>query len=171
MRGQATYQDVLNAPKNMTAELVDGELFLTPRPPIRAKRLSSALAMCIGGAYDRGHGAPGNWWILRLVEVHLAIDTRFVDVAGWRRERMPVLPTDFYPTVSPDWICEEPPPSSYRGEVPWAWYVEPVQRSVEIRKLIGGELSLIAKYEGNAKFRAEPFMEVEIDLGSIWGER
>ena len=28
------------------------------------------------------------------------------DVVGWRRERMPELPTTDYVTLAPDWACE-----------------------------------------------------------------
>ncbi len=32
---RATYEDVLNAPENKVAEILDGELFLSPRPASR----------------------------------------------------------------------------------------------------------------------------------------
>ena len=40
---RATYQDLLNAPDNLTAELVDGELFLSPQPAVPHSRFASAL--------------------------------------------------------------------------------------------------------------------------------
>ena len=45
---RATYEDVLNAPENKVAEILDGELFLSPRPALRhagaqASRSSAAL--------------------------------------------------------------------------------------------------------------------------------
>ena len=36
---QATYEDVLSAPDNKVAEILDGELFLSPRPAPRHSRL------------------------------------------------------------------------------------------------------------------------------------
>jgi len=178
----ATYQDLLRAPDNLIAELVDGELFLSPRPSGPHANFASVLGMDIGTAYHRGRGGPGGWWIIDEPEIHFATSERVVvpDIAGWRRERMPTLPEDHRFTVTPDWVCEVFSPSTYRWdrdvklalyaehEVPWAWYVHPVKQWVEIRKLIGGELSLIERYESNVTFRAEPFTEVEIDLGSIW---
>jgi len=35
IREHATYQDLLKVPDNMVAELIDGELFASPRPRIR----------------------------------------------------------------------------------------------------------------------------------------
>ena len=34
---RATYEDVLNAPENKVAEILDGELFLSPRPAPRPR--------------------------------------------------------------------------------------------------------------------------------------
>ena len=36
---QATYDDVLNAPEHKVAEILDGELFLSPRPAPRPRRV------------------------------------------------------------------------------------------------------------------------------------
>src|ERR671911_1441320 len=67
---RATYEDVLNAPENKVAEILDGELFLSPRPSPRHLVASSRL----GGAlvpFDEGQGAPpGRWWILDEPELH-----------------------------------------------------------------------------------------------------
>ena len=181
-REWATYQDLLNAPDDLTAELVDGELFLSPRPAGPHNRFASVLGMDVGSAYDRGRGGPGGWWIVYEPEIHFEYNKRAVvpDIAGWRREHMPVIPSDHRYIVSPDWLCEVLSPSTYRWDretklplyaryaVPWVWYVEPVKRYVEILPLENDDSTLAARYEGDAKFRAEPFTEIEIDLGSIW---
>jgi hypothetical protein len=65
---RATYEDVLNAPENKVAEIVDGGLFLSPRPGPRHAVASSRL----GGAlqrFDDGPGGPGGWWILVLTRL------------------------------------------------------------------------------------------------------
>ena len=49
-RRRATYEDVLAAPENMIAEVLDGELHLQSRPRRRHLRTASALA--------RVNGAP-----------------------------------------------------------------------------------------------------------------
>jgi len=177
-REWATYQDLLNAPDNLVAELVDGELFLSPRPAGPHNQFASGLGYYVIGHYNRG--GPGGWWIVYEPEIHFAVDERAVvpDLAGWRRERMPAHPVDHRYTVVPDWVCEILSPSTYRWDrdtklplyahygVPWAWYAHPTKHYVEILQLVDGDW--VAKHEGDAKFRAEPFMEVEIDLGSIW---
>jgi len=42
---RATYEDVLNAPDNKVAEIVDGELFLSPRPAPRHALAHSELEL------------------------------------------------------------------------------------------------------------------------------
>jgi hypothetical protein len=93
-RGLATYEDLREVPENMTAELVDGGLFLSPQPAGPHNRFSSALGMDIGSTYDRGRGGPGGWWLIDEPEIHFAVNVRVVvpDLAGWRRERMPMYP-------------------------------------------------------------------------------
>ena len=92
VRRPATYQDVLDAPEHMVAELIDGALHLSPRPPSAHAWPSSTLRHQLWRPFDRGEGGPGGWWILDEPELHLGPDVLVPDLAGWRRERMPDLP-------------------------------------------------------------------------------
>src|SRR5512141_1126878 len=67
---RATYEDVLNAPENKVAEILDGELFLSPRPATRHALAHSVLGMSIGIPFHKGVGGPGGWWILDEPELH-----------------------------------------------------------------------------------------------------
>ena len=81
----------LTAPETVVAEVVDGELSLTPRPrprhAIAAVRLSGRLDGKNRGGDDVE--GPGTWVILIEPELHLgqAPDIVVPDIAGWRRER------------------------------------------------------------------------------------
>ena len=55
--------------------------------------LSSMLTVEVGGPFDRGRGGPGGWWIVVEPELHFGEDVLVPDLAGWRRERMPVFPS------------------------------------------------------------------------------
>src|SRR5512147_1666848 len=103
---RATYDDVLNAPENNVAEILDGELFLSPRPAPRHSVAESALGAVLFDPYHRGRGAPGGWWILDEPELHLGEDGVVPDIAGWRRERMGTIPDEAYFSLAPDWACE-----------------------------------------------------------------
>ena len=106
--GRATYQDVLDAPANRVAEIVDGALYVSPRPPALLALAKTVLAARLGHAFTRHHSDQGRWRIMHEPELHLGEDILVPDVAGWRRERLPTLPeTDTWDEViAPDWVCE-----------------------------------------------------------------
>ena len=144
---QATYDDVLNAPDNKVAEILDGELFLSPRPAPRHALATSRLLSFLGDPFDQGRGGPGGWWILVEPELHFGKHVVVPDIAGWRRERMPSVPDVAWLALAPDWICEVLSPSTARIDrarklriyaeagVAHAWLVDPIQRTIEVFQL------------------------------------
>ena len=92
-RRPATYQDVLDAPADMVAELVGRRAAPAPAPGAEARAgRASSLGVRLGGPFDFGEDGPGGWVILDEPELHLGADVLVPDLAGWRRERMPRLP-------------------------------------------------------------------------------
>src|SRR5437867_2969798 len=89
---RATYEDLLKVPDDKVAEIVDGVLYVSPRPAVPHAVAASALGGQLWGPFDRGRGGPGGWWILDEPELHFGEDTVVPDLAGWRRERMPEAP-------------------------------------------------------------------------------
>src|SRR6266540_3344871 len=181
MKTGATYEDLVRLPENMIGELIDGELYASPRPSGPHTRFTSALGMLIGSRYDLGINGPGGWWILDEPELHLGRHVLVPDIGGWRRERMPQIPTSHIFSIAPDWVCETISPGTARldrqkklpiyaeHEVSYAWLADPLQRTLEILQLVGSRWTLLAIYGGNDVFSAEPFPLVEIDLAVIWG--
>jgi hypothetical protein len=55
-RRRATYEDVLAAPSNKVAEIIDGELHLSPRPALPHSAAASALGEELGPPFKRGRG-------------------------------------------------------------------------------------------------------------------
>ena len=111
---RATYTDVLNAPKNKVAKILDGELFLSPRPSPRHSVTSSRLGRALG-PFDEGPGGPGGWWILDEPELHFGDCVVVPDLAGWRRERLPTMPEEAFEALELElgllWL-DAPAPSS-----------------------------------------------------------
>jgi Uma2 family endonuclease len=108
-RRRATYEDLTQVPEHMVAEIIDGELYASPRPASPHARSASVMGGDLGGPFDRPPGgpeAPGGWWILDEPELHLGPDVMAPDLAGWRRERMPRIPDVAYFEQAPDWVCE-----------------------------------------------------------------
>lgn len=177
---RATYQDVLDAPSHMVAEIVDGTLYTQPRPGPRHSLASSELGICIGPPFHKGRGGPGGWWILFEPEVHLGEDILVPDIAGWRRERMLELPTTAYFTLAPDWVCEVLSPSTRaldlggkrtvyaREGVTYLWLVDPGARSLETFMLRRTEWVLMDTLFDDAPVSLPPFEAISFSLGDLW---
>ena len=181
-RRPASYQDVLDAPPHMVAELVRGALSLQPRPRPKHARASSTLGMDIGGPFDRGRDGPGGWWILDEPELHLGENVVVPDLAGWRRERMPKLPEEAFFTLAPDWVCEVLSPSTRaldlvdkraiyaEAGVAHLWLVDPDARTLEVFALREGAWVLRLAEAGASEVRAEPFEAVALPLSALWAD-
>jgi len=120
--------------------------------------------------------------ILDEPEVHFGRHVLVPDLAGWHRSRMPRLPATAYFTITPDWVCEVISPSTasldrvkklaiYAGEgVRHAWIVDPLARTLEVLNLEVGRWVITATHAGDAVVRVEPFGEIELELGALWGD-
>jgi Uma2 family endonuclease len=177
----ADYQDVLNAPPHMVAEVFGGELHLQPRPAKPHAAAATALGEELGPPFKRGRGGPGGWIILDEPELHLAADILVPDLGGWRVERMPELVDDdpFF-TLAPDWVCEvlSPRTAKYdrsdkmaiyaREAVRWLWLVDPLQRTLEALRNEDGKWYLQGTWRDEARVRVEPFNAIELELAVLW---
>jgi Uma2 family endonuclease len=178
----ATYQDILDAPKNMIAEVINGTLRLHPRPAAPHCAAASALGEELGPPFKRGRGGPGGWIILDEPELHLGTDILVPDLGGWRRERMPKIPANAHFTLPPDWGCEvlspgtrkedrtEKLPIYARAGVNHAWLVDPLARTLEVLRLERERWTILATWADEAKVRAEPFDAIELDLSILWAD-
>ena len=61
LKRPATYDDLRGLHDHLVAEILDGELFASPRPALRHARAAAALGVEIGGPFDQGRGGPGGW--------------------------------------------------------------------------------------------------------------
>jgi Uma2 family endonuclease len=178
---RATYEDVLNAPENMVAEILDGELFLSPRPAPRRAVAASRLGRVLG-PFDDDPGGPGGWWILDEPELHFGEHVVVPDLAGWRRERMPAIPDEAFFSLAPDWVCEVLSPSTARIDrtrklriyagagVAHAWLVNATERTLEALRLRDGAWTIVAVFGDADTVSAEPFGDVPLELGRIWAD-
>ena len=183
-RPKATYQDVLDAPPRMVAEVVDGALYTHPRPAPPHAATGSALGGELFSPYQKGRGGPGGWRILDEPELHFGAppdeDILVPDLAGWRRERMPELPDAAYFALPPDWVCEILSPSTRhldlgrkreiyaREGVPHLWLIDPDARALEAFVLREGNWKSIAILSDDAPVSLPPFEAVGFPLDSLW---
>lgn len=186
VKRRATYEDVLAAPEHMTAQVIDGELHLHPRPARRHLRSASALGATLFGAFDAGGSGPGGWVIIHEPELHLGSppDILVPDLGGWREERYPGGDAEDAPffEVAPDWVAEilsestarvdrvRKLPIYAREKVPHVWLVDPRDRTVEVFRLGPEGYVLATTWGGDAPASLEPFAAVAIPPSAFWGK-
>jgi Uma2 family endonuclease len=182
-RRRATYEDVLNAPEHKVAEIIDGVLYLSPRPAFPHAGATGALFYFLKGPLEYGLGGPGGWRFFVEPELHVGEDILVPDIAGWRTSRMPKQPTDAFATLAPDWLCETLSPSTAkldrtkklgvyaRERVPYVWLVDPRRQTLEALTLRGSSYVTQATCRARDKVRVEPFEAIEIELPFLWDER
>ena len=179
---EATYQDVLDAPPERVAEILDGDLYLSPRPAPRHAAAAGALNYELAGPFRFARRGPGGWMLLEEPELHLEGHGRPIvpELAGWRRERMPVLPEPPAIALAPDWVCEVLSPSTEaidrnlkmsiyaRAGVAHLWLVDPALRRVESYARSGEGWQPAGAWSDDVSVHIEPFAAVAIDLSLLW---
>jgi Uma2 family endonuclease len=181
-RRRATYEDVLNAPEHMVAEIIDGVLYLSPRPAGEHGLATTELTIELGATLRKSRGGPDGWWLVVEPELHLRKDIVVPDLVGWRKSRMPSAPSGPFSTVAPDWLCETLSPSTEkldrtkklrvyaRERVPHVWLVDARRKTLEVLALRGSSLVTQATYRAHERVCMAPFDTIEIDLTVLWGE-
>ncbi len=185
VRRPVRYDDILDVPDTKVAEIIDGEIFVSPRPASPHAYASSVIGRDLGGAFHRPPGdarGPGGWWLLDEPELHFYDDVLVPDQAGWRRERMPSVPNVAAFTLAPDWVCEVVSASTgridrgrkmriyARESVARLWLVDPLLRTVEVYELRDGEWVVKTVHGGDAPARLPPFEAVELEVAQWWLE-
>jgi len=172
----------MQVPDHLVAEIIDGELFTSPRPALPHALAASSIGQDLG-PFARRPGSPGalgGWWILFEPELHFDEDVLVPDLAGWRHERLPRVPNAAFMTLAPDWVCEVVSPATGRLDrvrklpvysrrgVAWAWLVDPIVRTLEVYRREGSSWTIATTHGGSETVRAAPFDTLEIDLGRWW---
>jgi len=183
MRKRASYQDLLDLPEHVVGEIIEGELYTSPRPSSPHAFAAAAMTSDLFGSFSGPPGQSGRiggWWILAEPELHLGEDVVVPDLAAWRRERMPRMPSVAYFKLRPDWVCEISSPSTAaldrdrklgvyaRESIPHGWIVDPLAKTLEIFRLKGDAWVTVATHAGAERVKAEPFEAVELELQSWW---
>lgn len=178
---RASYQDLFNLPENMTGQIIDGELIVTPRPSRKHVFAATTLGSKVTTTYHFGEGGgPGGWIILIDPEIALGEDILVPDLAGWKEERFPEAEDHNWISVVPDWICEilsphtaktdktEKMPIYARHGVSRLWLIDPLARTLDVYGLETDRWMVMGLYAEEDTVRAEPFQEVAISLAGLW---
>jgi Uma2 family endonuclease len=182
---EAAFQAV---PSELIAEILDGELHISPHPARPQLNAMSNLVALLGMPFVFGKGGSGGWVILYLPELHLGPrpDKLVPDVAGWKRERLPsAVGGEDAPAqldLAPDWVCEILSEHTRRIDkvqkmriyaregVRHVWHVDPRARTLDIFRLQEGRWLLVHSLAGEERVRIEPFEAIELELALLWSE-
>ncbi len=176
----ATYADLEAAPPNVVAEIIHGALVTHPRPAPRHAGAQNNLSATLTPGYHWGRGGPGGWIFMSEPELHFGANIVVPDLAGWRRERLPVMPDTAYVETPPDWVCEILSDATERYDrnakrdiyagagVPYLWLLDPRSKLLEVFQLTVGHWLLAATFVGQDEVRAVPFEEIAFPLSELW---
>jgi Uma2 family endonuclease len=182
-RKLATYADLLALPADTRAEVLGGDVILSPAPLPRHSKAQGSARRFLGGPFDDddGRGGPGGWWIFVEVDVMLgAHDVVRPDLAGWRRERLSQPGLKRPIEVAPDWVCEVLSPSTAardritkrrlyaQAAIPFYWLIDPELRAVEALALRDGVWVELGVLDDTATARIAPFDAIELEIGRLF---
>jgi Uma2 family endonuclease len=179
----ATLADLEALPDHIRGEIIDGVLYTMTRPRARHQHTAGGIFSDIFVPFGRGRGGPGGWWI--LIEPGIALSSASPelspDVAGWRRERVPVMPSDNQSIqVIPDWICEvlskntrrhdlgTKLPAYARAGIAYAWIIDVAAHLLTAHRLESGRWITIGTFTDETEARIEPFDTVPLNVAGWW---
>jgi hypothetical protein len=178
----ATYRDLCEVPDGLVAEILDGDLWVSPQPVPKHCYASMMLTVELVPPFQNGNRGPGGWQLLSEVELHLGGDVVVPDVAGWRRDRGLRLFDHAHIVNAPDWVCEIVSKSTEkldrglkmrlyaRERVGHLWFLDPRTRTLEVFKLSDGGWVPIQVFGGDEAAPAAPFETVPLALSHLWAE-
>jgi len=179
-----TLADLDALPPGIVGEIIEGVLYTMTKPRARHQRTGLEIGSGLLGPFDHGRNGPGGWWIIAAPGIELPNNTKELspDVAGWRREKMPVLPNVAAFTQAPDWACEVVSPATAgadrvrkmriyaRESVGHLWLVDPLAKTLEAYRLQDAHWVVASTHTGSERVRAEPFAAVELEIARWWLE-
>ncbi|XXF77332.1 Uma2 family endonuclease [Myxococcaceae bacterium GXIMD 01537] len=175
----ATRADLEELAEGVVGEIIEGTLYVHPRPRAGHSYLATRLASRLDGPFQDGSGGPGGWWIVVEPGIQVEGSPEFIpDLAGWRRERVPEFPERW--TVVPDWACEILSPSTRgydqrikrpfyaRIGVRHLWFIDLEARTLTLSQLLDGRWVELGVHGEDDVIRATPFDAIELRLGELW---
>lgn len=179
-----TVDDLLQS-DDERVELIDGEIVKRPMARSEHALIQSSIADEV--SLFKRKGGPGGWWIMTEISVRYNDhQCPSHDLAGWRKERVPLRPTGII-NIVPDWVCEIISPRHerkdlfhnfmllQRSKVPYYWVISPEDKTLIAYRLADDkyQVSFSVEYSGEQsidKARIPPFEEIEIDLKYVFGD-
>ena len=179
----ATAADLTVLPEDVRAEVIHGAIVEKASPSVEHGASQTASGAVLVRRFQRGPGGrwPGGWWFGSEIEVEYETHEIYLhDLVGWRRDRVPRLPTGRPARIRPDWVYELLSPSNakrdqidkfqvlHRNGVPHYWIADPLERTLIVHRWEPrGYLVILTAAAGDV-VRAEPFDAVELRVSTLF---
>ena len=181
---KANYQNVLDAPENMVAQIIDGELYLHARPVdphlwAGAKLFAEIeIEMRIHG--DADGEEPEEWTILPEPELRLGNDVLVPDIAGWRAVNLQRNRARRFADAVPDWVFEVLSPTTRhidlgsksdiyaRDGVSHLWIIDPEARTLQVSAHCAGKWLPVLTLADAETASVPPFEKYNNPLSRLW---
>lgn len=184
-RRPGTVADWLAADDDERLELIDGELVAKDVGSFARGSALAATAAALGAPFHRragGPSGPGGWWLGCSVDILVGADGLCPDLAGWRRDRVAVMPRDRPVTLTPDWICEIVSESNrghdtitrlvryHQAGVPHTWILDQLDRTLTVHRHGPDGYVIVLRAGADERVRAEPFDAIELPVAVLLGD-
>ncbi len=176
----ATYAGLEAVPSNLVAEILGGMLVTYTGPAPRHNVASSSLTSELSPPFQKSRGGAGGWIFADKPELHLGFDVVVPDIAGWRRERLNVMPdTADFETAS-DGVCEILSPSTENYDrgiqrqvyseagVSCFWIVDPLSQLLDAFKLQDRKLASLGTVTAGQEVSIVPFDAISFPLSILF---
>lgn len=180
LRRPAVWADLLATPEDVKAEVLAGELWMSPRPAPIHSGIQFNLSGELYGFGGQRAGSDG-WWLLIEPDVQLGThDIVSPDLVGWRKSRVPNFPLERPIEIVPDWVCEVLSPGNasrdrtrkadlyLRTGVPFYWLIDPEARTLEALAAEAGRWVRLGAWADGDIARVAPFEARELEIGVLF---
>ena len=179
LKAPATLADWLALPGDPRVELLRGALIDRELTGPRHGRVMARLGSAVTRRFDR---KQGGWWILVDVAVQFEEEVYLPDLAGWKRERCPVFPSERPVATRPDWVCEILSPSNartdrveklrtyHRCQVAHYWLIDPEEQTLTVLRYSPSGYVVALTASADEAVKAEPFAEMEFPLRNLFAD-
>lgn len=181
----ATLADWLAIPEeNRYHEVIDGVIVEKEGATGRHGGAQVKLGEHLGPFHRKPGGrGPGGWWFASEADIVFEETQVFrPDLSGWRRDRLAALPLEVPIAIRPDWVCEILSPRNKRRDliskkrvyqrhgVPHYWIVDPIEETLAVYRWHADGYVEVLIADRAERVRAEPFAEIELRIGVLFGD-
>jgi Uma2 family endonuclease len=179
----ASVEDLRAIADNDRLEIIGGEIVEKAMPSPKHGFAESQLGGLLHPFNRRpGSRGPGGWWIMLEIHVEYSGEIYCHDAAGWRRDRLAAMPSEWPVKISPDWVCEIVSPKHERqdlvvkprvlhaAQVPHYWVLHPEQKMLIVNRWTQVGYTAVLNVTSGETVRVEPFEAIEIRVGELFGD-